>query len=67
LGNHPSRHRKERDDAALLTQEGNSPAPIGYRGEKRFRISETTESLIPTGSSESFVAYKERNFRNVKR
>ena len=21
-GNHPSRHRKERDDAALLTQEG---------------------------------------------
>jgi len=23
LGNHPSRHRKERDDAALLTQEGN--------------------------------------------
>jgi len=22
LGNHPSRHRKERDDAALLTQEG---------------------------------------------
>ena len=25
LGNHPSRHRKERDDAALLTQEGNSP------------------------------------------
>ena len=22
-GNHPSRHRKERDDAALLTQEGN--------------------------------------------
>ena len=30
LGNHPSRHRKKRDDAALLTQEGNSlnsPAP----------------------------------------
>ena len=26
LGNHPSRHRKKRDDAALLTQEGNSPA-----------------------------------------
>jgi hypothetical protein len=26
LGNHPSRHRKERDDAALLTQEGISPA-----------------------------------------
>src|SRR5678815_3130957 len=26
LGNHPSRHRKERDDAALLTQERNSPA-----------------------------------------
>jgi hypothetical protein len=26
LSNHPSRHRKERDDAALLTQEGNSPA-----------------------------------------
>ena len=26
LGNHPSRHRKIRDDAALLTQEGNSPA-----------------------------------------
>jgi hypothetical protein len=26
LRNHPSRHRKERDDAALLTQEGNSPA-----------------------------------------
>ena len=25
LGNHPSRHRKERDDAALLTQEGSSP------------------------------------------
>jgi hypothetical protein len=25
LRNHPSRHRKERDDAALLTQEGNSP------------------------------------------
>ena len=24
--NHPSRHRKERDGAALLTQEGNSPA-----------------------------------------
>jgi len=24
LGNHPSRHRKERDDAALLTQEGRS-------------------------------------------
>ena len=24
LWNHPSRHRKERDDAALLTQEGNS-------------------------------------------
>ena len=23
LRNHPSRHRKERDDAALLTQEGN--------------------------------------------
>ena len=23
FGNHPSRHRKERDDAALLTQEGN--------------------------------------------
>src|SRR6185295_12871682 len=31
----PSRHRKERDDAALLTQEGNSPAftvPIIFRG-----------------------------------
>ena len=27
LRNHPSRHRKERDDAALLTQEGNSRAP----------------------------------------
>jgi hypothetical protein len=26
LGNHPSRHRKERDDAALLTQEGIAPA-----------------------------------------
>jgi len=26
LGNHPSRHRKERDDAALLTQEGSLPA-----------------------------------------
>jgi len=26
VGNHPSRHRKERDDAALLTQEGNSAA-----------------------------------------
>src|SRR5678815_4388423 len=26
LWNHPSRHRKERDDAALLTQERNSPA-----------------------------------------
>jgi hypothetical protein len=26
LWNHPSHHRKERDDAALLTQEGNSPA-----------------------------------------
>jgi hypothetical protein len=26
FGNHLSRHRKERDDAALLTQEGNSPA-----------------------------------------
>ena len=26
LRNHPSRHRKERDDAALLTQEGNSRA-----------------------------------------
>jgi len=26
LGNYPSRHRKERDDAALLTQEGNSSA-----------------------------------------
>ena len=26
LRNHPSRHRKERDDAALLTQEGNSHA-----------------------------------------
>jgi hypothetical protein len=26
LGNHPSRHRKERDDAALPTQEGSSPA-----------------------------------------
>jgi len=25
LGNHPSRHRKERDDAALLTQEGSMP------------------------------------------
>jgi hypothetical protein len=25
LGNHPSRHRIERDDAALLTQEGKSP------------------------------------------
>jgi len=24
LGNHPSRHRKKRDDAALLTQEGSS-------------------------------------------
>jgi len=24
LWNHPSRHRKERDDAALLNQEGNS-------------------------------------------
>jgi hypothetical protein len=24
LGNHPPCHRKERDDAALLTQEGNS-------------------------------------------
>jgi hypothetical protein len=24
LGNHPSRHRKKRDDAALLTQEGKS-------------------------------------------
>jgi len=27
LGNHPSRHRKIRDDAALLTQEGNSLGP----------------------------------------
>jgi len=26
LGNYPSRHRKEHDDAALRTQEGNSPA-----------------------------------------
>jgi hypothetical protein len=26
LGNHPSRHREERDDTALLTQEGISPA-----------------------------------------
>src|SRR5678816_758091 len=26
LGNYPSRHRKEHDDAALLTQVGNSPA-----------------------------------------
>src|SRR4026208_1823095 len=26
LGNHPSRHRKERDDAAPLHQAGNSPA-----------------------------------------
>jgi hypothetical protein len=26
FGNHPSRHRKERDDAALLTQEGSLPA-----------------------------------------
>jgi hypothetical protein len=26
LRNHPWRHRKERDDAALLTQEGNSQA-----------------------------------------
>ena len=26
LGNHPSRHRKERDNAALLTQEGHFPA-----------------------------------------
>jgi hypothetical protein len=28
LRNHPSRHRKERDDAALLTQEGSSHAFI---------------------------------------
>jgi hypothetical protein len=28
FGNHPSRHRKERDDAALLTQEGNSTVLI---------------------------------------
>jgi hypothetical protein len=28
LWNHPSRHREERDDAALLTQEGNSPESI---------------------------------------
>jgi hypothetical protein len=26
MRNHPSRHRKERDDAALLTQEGDSHA-----------------------------------------
>jgi hypothetical protein len=30
LRNHPSRHRKERDNAALLTQEGNSPAFTVY-------------------------------------
>jgi hypothetical protein len=28
LGNHPSRHRKEREDAALRTQEGNSTSFI---------------------------------------
>ena len=28
LGNHPSRHRKERDDAALLTQEGSFGSDI---------------------------------------
>jgi len=32
LWNHPSRHRKERDDAALLTQEGSfSSTPPGFR------------------------------------
>jgi hypothetical protein len=31
LGNHPSRHRKERDDAALLTQEGNFACVHSYR------------------------------------
>jgi len=39
LRNHPSRHRKERDDAALLTQEGNTDIPLrkshfGRSGEK---------------------------------
>ena len=31
LGNHPSRHRKERDDAALLTQEGNFACTHRYQ------------------------------------
>ena len=43
LGNHPSRHRKERDDAALLTQEGNSPAftatIVLHSNFSRFRVS----------------------------
>src|SRR5438045_203182 len=60
LGNHPSRHHKERDDAALLTQEGNSPAftvtnilcgksptPIHRRARGRSEHSRATLSVAP--------------------
>jgi len=40
LRNHPSRHREERDDAALLTQEGNlcstNPTNLSSRWAHRF-------------------------------
>jgi len=50
LGNHPSRHRKERDDAALLTQEGNSPGfphHIPPRGNGHAAHKDNISSIFP--------------------
>ena len=48
LGNHPSRHCKERDGAALLTQEGNPPVFSVIESSKSFeegRVSRRRRSL----------------------
>src|SRR5580765_6542965 len=49
LWNHPSRHRKERDDAALLTQEGDLPIPLSCPGNL-FSPTASTSSTAPLPS-----------------
>jgi len=57
LGNHPSRHRKERDDAALLTQEGNSLFWTAVVNDRPFRTISRVRQL--SGAAE--LSYTARN------
>ena len=57
LGNHPSRHRKERDDAALLTQEGNLGFWTAVVNDRPFRTISRVRQL--SGAAE--LSYTARN------